>query len=160
MYLPCCITQAFRNGHFRLTKQIQGDAEVHEVSVPPFSVGAAAISVHRWLSELTEQLSSGAGFSKPRIGFTVWRGKHGREARHSTVKSAVLAMLAGIQSQGDTSGSPSHSTASSPMSSPAACKGVSGILPASATSAAPPVRIIVAQTPFTVIQDSPQVNSS
>ena len=59
------------------------------MSVPPFTVGAAAISVHRWLLEMAAQLASGAGFQKPKVGFTVWRGKHGREVRHSMVKGAV-----------------------------------------------------------------------
>mmetsp|Transcript_18815 Transcript_18815/g.52461 ORF Transcript_18815/g.52461 Transcript_18815/m.52461 type:complete len:1370 (-) Transcript_18815:950-5059(-) len=140
--------KAFRNGHFRLTKRTQGDTDVHEVNVPPFSIGAAVISVHRWLLELSAQLSSTGSFPKAKVGFTVWRGKHGREARHSMVKAAVMVALAGVQPHlKESYGSPSNSEASSPRSSPGSRTG-----PPSPSS----VPILVADTPFMIVQDSPQ----
>jgi hypothetical protein len=118
---------------------------VHEVSVPPFTVGAAAISVHRWLLEISAQLASGAGFQKPRVGFTVWRGKHGREARHLMVKGGVLALLAGVQLPESAPVSPRHSGSNSspeytPTQRPASLR-------------------VVALTPFAIVQDSPQVRA-
>lgn len=139
--------QAFRNGHFRLTRQMQAGAEVYEVNVPPFSVGAAALSVQRWLMELADSAAAGrGGLGKGSVVFVVWRGKHGREARHATVKAAVLAMLAGVRARAEPlEGRRSGSHPSSPVGSPR--KGTAG---AGAC-------LQVATTPFFIAEDSSQV---
>lgn len=64
-----------------------------------FTVGAAIISLMRWLSELRERLpKDGPAMLRQQVCMTVNKGKPSREHAYPNIKAAITSLLQGCHS--------------------------------------------------------------
>ena len=64
-----------------------------------FTVGAAVISLLRWLAELRDRLpKDGPAMLRQQVCMTVNKGKPSREAAYPSIKAAITSLLQGCHS--------------------------------------------------------------
>ncbi len=90
---------ACRQGHFRLTVHTSGESGSVDFGMHAFTVGAAVISLMRWLSELRERLpKDGPAMLRQQVCMTVNKGKPSREHAYPNIKAAITSLLQGCHS--------------------------------------------------------------
>ena len=90
---------ACRQGHFRLTVHSGGESGSVDFGMHAFTVGAAVISLMRWLSELRERLpKEGPALLRQQVCMTVNKGKPSREHAYPHIKAAIASLLQGCHS--------------------------------------------------------------
>ena len=90
---------ACRQGHFRLTVHNSNESGSVDFGMHAFTVGAAIISLMRWLSELRERLpKDGPAMLRQQVCMTVNKGKPSREHAYPNIKAAITSLLQGCHS--------------------------------------------------------------
>lgn len=90
---------ACRQGHFRLTVHSSSESGTVDFGMHAFTVGAAVISLMRWLSELRERLpKDGPAMLRQQVCMTVNKGKPSREHAYPDIKAAITSLLQGCHS--------------------------------------------------------------
>ncbi|KAL3162889.1 hypothetical protein ABBQ32_009337 [Trebouxia sp. C0010 RCD-2024] len=90
---------ACRQGHFRLTVHTSSESGTVDFGMHAFTVGAAVISLMRWLSELRERLpKDGPAMLRQQVCMTVNKGKPSREHAYPDIKAAITSLLQGCHS--------------------------------------------------------------
>lgn len=90
---------ACRQGHFRLTVHSSSESGTVDFGMHAFTVGAAVISLMRWLSELRERLpKDGPAMLRQQVCMTVNKGKPSREGAYPDIKAAISSLLQGCHS--------------------------------------------------------------